>query len=60
MKNLYNFQLGKQRIIVENSYGLLKGKFKRFYFEQKNGDSGKNFKVVVGRMVIYHILLELY
>ncbi len=40
----FNFQLGKQRIIVENCFGLFKGKFKRFFYEQKNGESKKILK----------------
>ncbi len=39
----FNYQLGKQRIIVENTFGLFKGKFKRFFFEQKNGELKKMF-----------------
>ncbi len=54
----FNFELGKQRIIVENAFGLFKGKFKRFYFEQHNGESLKHVRIVIGGMVIHNLLLD--
>ena len=37
----YTNLLASQRLIVENAFGLFKGKFKRFYHEQINGHSEK-------------------
>ena len=50
--------LGKQRIIVENAFGLFKNKFRRFAHSQKNGDSPKYMKMLIGAAIIYNLLLD--
>ena len=52
-------QLGKQRIIVENAFGLFKAKFKRFTFPQQNGESIKHVRNFIEAVIIHNILVDL-
>ena len=51
-------QLGKQRIIVENTFGLFKAKFKRFTFPQQNDESIKHVRNFIGVVIIHNILID--
>ena len=51
--------LGIQRIIVENAFGLLKGKFKRFSHNQKNGETQKYMKMFISSCVIHNLMITL-
>ena len=51
-------QLGKQRILVENAFGLLKGKFKRLEMNQRNGGREKYMIMVIAAATIHNILLD--
>ena len=54
----YSTELGKQRIIVENAFGLFKGKFKGFYFKSYNGSSEKFSKLFIASVVIHNLLID--
>ncbi len=54
----YNIILSKQRIIVENTFGLFKSKFKRFKYPIKNGEKSKYIKMFVSAAIIHNLLLE--
>ena len=51
--------LKRQRVVVENAFGLLKSKFCRFEHTQKNGDSDKHMKLFVAVTVIHNILINI-
>ena len=54
----YSTEPGKQRIIVENAFGLFKGKFKRFYFKSYNGSSENFSKLFIASVVVHNLLLD--
>ena len=51
-------KLAKQRILVENAFGLLKGKFKRLEINQRNGEREKYMIMVIAATAIHNILLD--
>ena len=57
--NIYTENLARQRLVVENRFGLFKGKFRRFYYKQFNGNTEKAMKVLVAAMVLHNLLLDL-
>ena len=50
--------LKRQRIIVENAFGLFKEKFKRFAVPQIKGDSTRYMKILIGAGVIHNLIIE--
>ena len=52
--------LKKQRVIVENAFALLFNKFRRFDNSQKNGDSQKYMRMLIGACVIHNMIIETY
>ena len=54
----FNRQLKRQRVVVENAFGLFKGKFKRFNVAVKNGDSLKNVRVLKCAIFIHNFLID--
>lgn len=54
----YYYELSKQRILVENCFGRLKGKFKKLFYSNKNGETEKYQKVVAGACIIHNLIIE--
>ena len=55
----FSHQLDIQRIIVENSFSLLKGEYKIFYHESGNGHTAKAMKILVGGIVIHTLIIQI-
>ena len=54
----FDNQLARQTLIVENTFALFQGKFKKFYHKQVNGHSLKALKILVGAIAINNLLIE--
>ena len=49
--------LANQRIRVENTFGLLKGKFKLFQYSQYKGKNERFIKLLISAAVIHNLLI---
>ena len=54
----YTEELAKQRLIVENTFGLFKGKFKRFYYKSFNGESENFVKLFTAAVVLHNLIID--
>lgn len=52
------YNLSRQRIVVENAFGRFKGKFKRFNSEILNGEKPKYIRIVKCGMWIHNFIIE--
>ena len=50
--------LDKQRIRIENCFGLLKGKFRKLDSAQKNGEKTSYHKIIVGCAVLHNLMIK--
>ena len=52
----YNKKLSKTRVVIENAFGLLKGRFRRLKYIDSNIENW--YKIVVAACVLYNICLD--
>jgi hypothetical protein len=52
------YELGAQRVIIENTFGLFKGKFNRFKHTICNKNIEKTIRLVKGSMWIHNFLID--
>ena len=52
------FELGKQRIVVENAFGLLKNRFKRLTHPIVHGEKLHNRRMIMCVFLLHDFLLE--
>ena len=50
--------LRKQRILIENAFGLIKGKIQRFNNPQQNGELIKYMQTLIASCVIHNIRID--
>ena len=50
--------LQKHRLLIENTYGLLKGKFRRLENSQQNGESIKHMKIIIACSVFHNLIIN--
>ena len=50
--------LRKQRIVVENAFGLFKNKFKRFDVRSYQGEKIKNIKILLSCIWLHNFIIE--
>ena len=53
-----SYKLKQQRILVENAFGLFKGKFKRFDVRNINGEKNKNMRIFLSAIWIHNFLIN--
>ena len=53
----YRYELIKIRSLVERSIERFKGKFKRYHYENINGQSLKKIKEMAGSVIIHNLII---